>query len=166
MRPGLRKLALIAHVTSSVGWLGAVAAFLSLAVVGLTSADAQRARAAYIAAGLVTWLIIVPASFASLLTGVIQALGTPWGLFRHYWIVAKLLLNLLASGLLLLHTRPIGQLAGAAAEGTLGADLRSVRVQLVADAAAALLVLLGATVLSVYKPRGVTRYGWRKHHAT
>jgi hypothetical protein len=36
MTPRLRKFALTAHVTSSVGWLGAVAAFLALAVAGLT----------------------------------------------------------------------------------------------------------------------------------
>ena len=31
-----------------------------------------------------------------------------------------------------------------------------------ADASAAVLALLVATTLSVYKPRGVTPYGWRK----
>jgi membrane protein implicated in regulation of membrane protease activity len=36
------------------------------------------------------------------------------------------------------------------------------RLPLVADAGAALLVLLVATVLAVYKPRGMTRYGRRK----
>lgn len=31
-------------------------------------------------------------------------------------------------------------------------------------AALALVLFLVATVLAVYKPRGVTRYGWRKQH--
>jgi hypothetical protein len=31
-------------------------------------------------------------------------------------------------------------------------------------AALALLVLLVATTLAVYKPRGMTPYGWRKQH--
>ena len=35
MAPGLRKFALTAHVTCSVGLLGAIAAFLALAVAGL-----------------------------------------------------------------------------------------------------------------------------------
>jgi hypothetical protein len=52
MRPRLRKFALTAHVTSSVGWLGAVAGFLALAVAGLTSQDAQMVRAAYLAMDL------------------------------------------------------------------------------------------------------------------
>jgi hypothetical protein len=97
--PGLRKLALTAHVTSSVGWLGAVAGFLALAVAGLTSEDAQMVRAAYLAMELTGWFVIVP-----------------------------------------------------------------LRIQLVADAGAALLVLLVATTLSVYKPQGRTRYGRRKQH--
>jgi hypothetical protein len=42
MTPRLRKFALTAHVTSSVGWLGAVAAFLALAVAGLTGQNSSR----------------------------------------------------------------------------------------------------------------------------
>ena len=51
------------------------------------------------------------------------------------------------------------------AEGRLADPrLRSIKIQLVVDAAAALFVLLVATVLAVYKPRGMTPYGWRKQH--
>src|SRR5205823_11372548 len=96
MAPGLRKLALTAHVVSSVGWLGAVAGFLALAVAGLTSRDAQLVRGAYLAMGLTASFVIVPLSLASLLTGLIQALGTTWGLFGRYWILAKLLITILA----------------------------------------------------------------------
>ena len=39
------KAALTAHVTVSVGWLGAVEAFLALAVAGLTSAARPRSAA-------------------------------------------------------------------------------------------------------------------------
>jgi hypothetical protein len=49
LTPGLRKFALTAHVVSSVGWLGAVVAFLALAVVGLASEDAELVRAVYLA---------------------------------------------------------------------------------------------------------------------
>ena len=163
MTPSLRKFALTAHVTCSVGWLGAVAAFLALAVAGLTSRDAQVVRAAYLAMELTAWFVIAPLNLASLLTGLVQSLGTTWGLFRHYWVLAKLLLTVFATIVLLLHMRPISYIAGVAAETTLsGADLRRLRIQLVADAGAALLVLLVNTTLSVYKPRGVTRYGRRK----
>ena len=89
----LRKLALTAHITFSVGWLGAVVAYLALAIVGLTSRDAQIVRAAYLSMELIGWFVIVPFSLAALLTGLVQSLGTQWGLFRHYWILVKFLLT-------------------------------------------------------------------------
>jgi hypothetical protein len=164
MTPGLRKLALTAHVTSSVGWLGAVAGFLALAVAGLTSQDAQTVRAAYLTMELTGWFVLVPLALASLLTGLVQALGTTWGLFRHYWVLFKLLINLFATIVLLLYMQTLGDLADVAAETTLSSDdldvLRSPSPVL--HAGAALLLLLAATTLAVYKPRGMTRYGQRK----
>lgn len=165
MTPRFRKLALTGHVTFSVGWLGAVATFLALAIAGLTSHDAKMVRAAYLAMALTGWFVIVPLSLASLLSGLVQSLGTTWGLFKHYWVLIKLLMTVLASVVLLVHMRPISDMAALAAEKALSGDeLRGLRIQLVADAGAALLVLLVATTLSVYKPRGMTRYGRRKQH--
>jgi hypothetical protein len=165
MTPRLRKFALTVHVTSSVGLLGAVAGFLALAVAGLTSQDAQMVRAAYLAMELTAWFVIVPLAFASLLTGLVQSLGTKWGLFRHYWVLAKLLLTGLVTIVLLLKMKLIGYVAGAAADTALSsADLRAARTELVIHAGGGLLVLLLPVVLSVYKPRGMTRYGWRKQH--
>ena len=165
MTPRLRKFALTAHVSSSVGLLGAIAGFLALAVAGLTSQDAQMVRAAYLAMELTAWFVIVPLAFASLLTGLVQSLGTTWGLFRHYWVLAALFLTVLATIVLLLKMTLIGYVAGVAAEATLSsADLRAARTELVVHAAAGLLVLLVPAALSVYKPRGMTRYGWRKRH--
>ena len=152
---GARKLALTLHVLASVGWLGAVAVFLALAIVAATHSDVVRVRAAYVAMEQATWLVIVPLAVASLLTGVVQGLGTPWGLFRHYWVVAKLLLTLAATALLLLHAQPIGRLATAAADPSFRPeDVRSLGWQLVGDSAAAILALVVAAVLSVYKPWG------------
>ena len=163
MAPGVRKLALTLHVMASVGWLGAVAAFLALAVAGLTGRNPQTVSAAYVAMGLTGSWILVPLSFASLLSGLVQALGTPWGLFRHYWVVVKLAINLLATFLLLLHLRPISYMADlAAGTDVLGADLYPLRLQLAVTAGAALIALVTATALSVYKPKGLTPYGWRK----
>ncbi len=162
MTSGARKFALTAHVTSSVGLLGSIAAFLALAVAGLDSQDAQMVRAAYLAMALIARFVIVPLAFASLLTGLIQSLGTPWGLFRHYWVVLKLLLTVFATGVLLAKMELIGYAACLATETTLPrADLRAAGIQLVVHAGCGLLVLLVPAVLSVYKPPGVTSYGWR-----
>ena len=160
--PGVRKLALTAHVMTSVGWLGAVASFLALAVAGLTGRGAATVRGAYLAMDLLAWWIILPLCLASLLTGVVQSLGTVWGLLRHWWVVIKLLMTVLATAVLIVHMRPISDVAGVAAAREFAAgDLRGVRTQLVVDAAAALVVLLVARTLSVYKPRGLTARGRR-----
>lgn len=162
MTPSLRKLALTVHITSSVGLLGSIAAFLVLAITGLNSQDAQVIHAAYLAMDLVARLVIVPLAFASLLTGLIQSLGTHWGLFRHYWIAAKLLLTAFATAVLLIELDLIGYAAQLATEvNSSHVDLRMAGMELALHAAGGLLVLLVPAVLSVYKPRGLTAYGRR-----
>jgi hypothetical protein len=161
--PRLRALALTAHVAASVGWLGAVAGALVLAVAGATSADAQTVRAAYLALELLAWFALVPLAFASLVTGLIQSLGTTWGLFRHYWVLAKLSINVFATLVLLLYLPTLGRLADLAAETSSAADVPAPSSASPAfHAGAALLLLVVATTLGVVKPRGVTPYGWRK----
>jgi hypothetical protein len=163
MTPSLRKLVLTAHITVSVGWLGAVAAFLALTITGLTSRDAQMVRTAYAAMQLTARFVIVPLAFASLLSGLIESLGTPWGLFRHYWVLAKLLLTTFATVVLLAKMSLIGYAARRAAQTTTSSvDLHAAGTQLLVHAIGGLLVLLAITALSVYKPWGLTRYGQRE----
>lgn len=164
MTPRLRKLALTAHITFSVGWLGAVAAYLALAIAGLTSKDAQTVRAAFFAMELIGWFVIVPCSLIALATGLVQSLGTEWGLFRHYWILAKFLLTIGGITVLLLHMPAVSRMAGVAAGAPLfsGAFGGLQHPTFVVHASGGLLVLLAATVLSVYKPWGMTPYGRHK----
>jgi hypothetical protein len=160
MSPGRRKFVLTAHVSASVGWLGAIAAFLVVGVVGLTSQDAQTVRGAYLVMDAAAWFVLVPLAFASLLTGLVQSLATPWGLFRHYWVLFKLLINVAATTFLLMYMETFNSMAEVAADPR--SDLGAVRnVSSVLHAALALLLLLAATILAVYKPPGLTRYGRR-----
>lgn len=162
MSPSLRKLNLTAHVTTSVGWLGAVAGFLVLSIAGLSSSDTETVRGAYLTMNLLGQYLIVPLSLAALGTGLLQSLGTHWGLFRYRWVLTKFILTTLATVILLLHQ--FTAVAGAAkrvsgsASGTLP-KIGGLGVQLVTDAALAVLVLLMITALSVYKPWGRTAYG-------
>lgn len=164
MSPGVRKLVLVAHITASVGWLGAVVGFLALSVVGLTSGDEQTVRSAYLTMHATGWFVLVPLALASLLTGLVQSLGTTWGLFRHYWVVAKLVINVFATLVLLAYMDTLDLLRDLAAQPTLSAHdleaLQSPSPVLHAGAAAGLLLV--ATTLAVYKPRGLTRYGQRQ----
>ena len=159
----MRNLLLTAHIVTSVGFLGAVGCFLALAIAGLNDSDPLVLRSLYLVLDKLTWLVVVPLSFTSLATGILSALCTPWGLMRHYWVLAKLLLTLLSTWVLMLHTRPIGYMAWAAArQSVAGPEFDGRRLQLVIASSAALAVLLAATFLSIYKPKGLTRYGWRK----
>jgi len=164
MTPRLRKFALAAHITSSVGWVGAVAGYIALDVAAATSQDARTLRAAYLAMELITWYVIVPLALASLLTGLLMSLGTKWGLFRHYWVLISLLLTIVATVVLLMETQTISYFADIAADPTTsGDDLRALGGTLV-HSVGGTVVLVVILVLNVYKPRGMTRYGWRKQH--
>jgi hypothetical protein len=158
MSPRLRKFVLTMHVATSVGWLGAVVAYIALDVAAVASQDVQTVRAAYLAMELLVWYIIVPLALASVLIGIVNALGTSWGLFRHYWVVVKLLITVVATTVLLVETQTIGSMADMAASG---ADPRDLPGSL-SHSIGGLVVLVVATILSVYKPRGITPYGWRK----
>lgn len=165
MSPSVSKLNLTAHVISSVAWLGAVAAFLVLSIAGLTSRDTEMLRGAYLSMNLVSLYIIVPMSLAALATGLIQSLGTQWGLFRHYWVLTKFLLALGATILLLLHQFTAVAAAARRVSGSpIGTppQMGGLGTQLMADAGLAVLLLVVTTTLSVYKPWGRTRYGQRK----
>jgi hypothetical protein len=114
---------------------------------------------------LTTWWVILPFAAAALLTGVICSLGTAWGLFRYYWIVAKLLITLFSTAVLVTHMSPIERLGrAAAAGGALSPDLHGPQLMMVAASSVALVALLLLTALSVYKPRGLTPYGARGQH--
>ena len=160
VRPRLRKFALTAHLTFSIGWVGAVVAYLALGLSAVTSRDDQTIRAAWIAMELTGWFVIVPLAVAALLTGLVMSLITPWGLFRHYWVLIALVLTVFATAILLLHMPTVSSLADVARQAD-GATLQRLGGDLF-HPGLGLVVLLLITVLNVYKPRGLTRYGWRK----
>jgi hypothetical protein len=163
MTPRLRNAALIAHIVCSVGWLGAIVPYLALAIAGMVSSDAQMGRAALVSMEVIGWYVIVPFSLAALVSGLVQAVGTQWGLFRHWWILAKFLLTIVAVVILLRHMQDVSRVAQLAKETTLSsADFRPELIH----AAGGLLIVLAATMLSVFKPWGMTPYGLGKARQT
>lgn len=157
---GVRKFTLATHLTVAVGWIGTVIAYLALGIAAVTTDDVVTVRAAWTAMEVIGWYVIVPMAVASLLTGLLMALGTQWGLFRHYWVLISLVLTLFATVVLVLHMPDVTATA-AMARDTDGAALDALGGDLL-HPALGLVVLLVIQVLNVYKPRGVTRYGWRK----
>ncbi len=158
MTPRFQKFTLLAHIIFSVGWFGAIIPYLALAIIGLTSRDTQLVRAACLSMELIGWYVIVPFSFAALLSGLVQSLGTQWGLLRHWWILAKLLLTIFAVLVLFRHMQDVSYMAKKAMSS--GVDFRPDLIH----ATGGLLVLLAAMTLSVFKPWGMTPYG--RHRAS
>lgn len=162
MQAWLRKFGLAVHVIASVGWMGAVAAFAAVALAVPANADAEALVGTGNALAIIGWAVIVPAAAASILSGVVQSLGTGWGLTRHYWVLIKLGVTGLATLLLLLHMKATADFAAAARSGAIPAgQLVALRHQLAFDAGAGLAVLLAVAMLSFFKPRGLTPWGWR-----
>lgn len=152
------------HLGVSVGWIGAVAAYLALDISAAASQDPQTLRAAYVAMDLIVRFVVVPVAIASFLTGLVMSLGTRWGLFRHYWVVISLVLTVFATVALLSETRTVSAYASVASDpSTSLEELRSLGTTLV-HSLGGMTVLLVILVLNVYKPRGMTRYGWRKQN--
>lgn len=160
MKPGLRKFALAAHLTFSIGWIGTVIVYLALGLTAVRSKDVNTIRAAWTAMEVVGWFVIVPIAVASLLTGLVMALGTKWGLFRYYWVVISFVLTVFATTVLLIHMPTVARTA-AIAQQSEGATLEALGGDL-EHPAIGLVILLVVQVLNIYKPSGLTRYGWRK----
>jgi hypothetical protein len=158
--PGFRKAMLAVHLTASVGWIGGVVAYLALGLATLGTRDELTIRGAWIAMEIIGWYALVPLAMTSLATGVILAVTTRWGLFRHYWVVISLILTILAVAVLLWHlpavttTAAIARTASPPRLAALGGDL--------AHPAIGMVILLIVLVLNIYKPRGLTRYGQRR----
>ena len=163
MGPRLRKLVLAVHLVLSVGWIGAILAYLALNVAA-TSGDPDAVRMAWSAMALTGSYVIVPLAVGSLITGLVMSLGTPWGLFRHYWVIISFALTTFATVVLVLHMPDVS----ASAQMTrmpAGESHGSGRGDFL-HAGGGLAVLLVVTVLNVYKPRGMTPYGWRRRLVT
>ncbi len=118
----------------------------------------------WIALDLLGSLVIVPLAIVSLLTGLVMSLGTKWGLFQHYWVLFSFALTILAILILLGNMQSVRFLAGTITDidnsnvDMLRAGLQSELLH----AGVGLLVLVVIQVLNIYKPRGLTSYGWRK----
>jgi len=155
MSPALRKATLTAHVATSVGLLGAVLSFLVLVTAGVLETGEPAIRGVYITANIVAERAILPLMLLSIVIGAAEGLWTPWGLFKHRWVLAKLAITVFATLVLLAQMHPIGQLAGAALSGArIDPGLQH---RVIVHAAGGLMVLLLPLALSVYKPIGRIR---------
>lgn len=150
-RPVRRGL-LVAHVAVSVSWLGLTVGLLTLGVAAFVTGDATTAQAATRAMKIFGDWLVIPVALLSLLSGLVLALGTPWGLARHRWVWTKFWLTLITAGLSIFSLRP--GIDEAATSGVVDIDL------IIAPSVATATYLF-ITAISVLKPWGPTRRGRR-----
>lgn len=161
MKLGLRRLTLTVHLVASVGWIGASLTYVGLGLAAVTSHDPALVRATWTAMDIAGWFVIVPMALLALSSGVVLAMGTGWGLVRHYWVLISLGLTMFAAGVTVLHMPAVSDQAAdvrratdAEIAGGFGGDLF--------HSGLGVFVLLVIASLNVYKPRGTTRFGLRK----
>jgi hypothetical protein len=154
--PRARKLALTIHVAASVALLGTTAATLVLGLRAALTDDGELAHATYRLMETLSLALNIPLSFTALGSGIVVGLGSRWGVLRYRWVTSKLVLLL---GVIAVGALVSGAGVGEALEATPGSESASVQWRIVASTGTALVALLSATVLSVYKPGGRWRAG-------
>jgi hypothetical protein len=165
-RPARRGF-VIAHVVASVGWLGLTLCLLVLSIAGATAngtgtgtgAATPAAEAAYRAMKIFGDWLLAPLALATIATGLVLSLGTPWGLARHRWVFAKFWITLGAAIASMLSFRT--GINDAAAEVSAGQPV-SDPSGLLFPPGVSLALYLFVTVISYLKPWGLTRRG-RRH---
>jgi hypothetical protein len=134
-------LALItAHIVFGVGLLGDSAGFVAVAVRRAGSADPAFRDAAHDMLAMFALFFGIPLSFLALISGVLLALATRWGLFRYPWVMLKqvLIVSVILVGALVLRPLLWGDDPGDTA--------------LILGGSWDVLALLTATTLGVVKP--------------
>ncbi|GHF46320.1 DUF2269 domain-containing protein [Streptomyces sp. NRRL_ISP-5395] len=148
----VRRGVLVAHIAVSVSWLGLTVGLLTLGLTAFLTGDPATASAATRAMKVFGDWLVVPVALLSLVSGLVLALGTPWGLARHRWVWIKFWLTLITTGLSIFSLRP-GIDAAVADE--------VVDINLVIAPSVATATYLFITAISVLKPWGLTRRGRR-----
>jgi hypothetical protein len=158
-----RKTLLAVHLACSVGWIGAATAYLVLGIASTVGQDPVTVRGTWVSMELIGWWALVLLALGTLVSGIALAAGTRWGLLRHYWVLISLVVTSVCTLVLILHMPDVSTLTERARTArepeldTVGGDLF--------HAGLGTTLLVAVLVLNIYKPAGLTRYGWRRQQA-
>ncbi|WP_432939158.1 hypothetical protein ACQPXM_28855 [Kribbella sp. CA-253562] len=149
-----RKLTLVLHLASVGSWIGLDVAMAVLVFTAMGSDDPGTKSLSFPALELVTIWPMTISGLTCLVTGVLLAYGSNYGLTKYWWVVVKLGLNLLLSTLVLIALRPgVEEMADQARQP--GAVLKA--TDLIFPPIVSPTLLMVAVVLSVFKPWGRLR---------
>ncbi len=84
-----RQLTVWLHILTSVGWMAQAMTLCLLLAAGLAAGEPSVRDAATAMALKVDGRLVGPMADASAFTGIMLAAATPWGFFRHRWVLIK-----------------------------------------------------------------------------
>ncbi|MFC3893436.1 hypothetical protein ACFOWZ_18325 [Lentzea rhizosphaerae] len=84
-----RTLLVWLHVVTSVGWLSQAVALFALLLYGLNTGDVNAFRMARV----LDHHVLAFMGAASAFSGMMLSATTPWGYFRHWWVLAKFVIT-------------------------------------------------------------------------
>jgi uncharacterized membrane protein len=152
-----RKVVLLIHIAAAGVWLGLDVAMAVLIFGAMTTDDRSTAAAAWQVLELVTVWPMFTAGVLSLASGVVLGLGSRYGLVRYWWVLVKLVLNVVLCGLVLLALRG-GVQEAAEAGRAMAAGAPAFRSDdLIYPPIVSPTALTLAFILSVFKPWGRIR---------
>jgi len=156
LSPRQRKVTLLVHILSGIGWMGADIVLFLLLYTGLTTDDGEIAASCYIAVSVFVPVAVPVLSLGMLGTGLLLGWGTKWGLLRYWWVFVKLAMALVLTLLVFTALVPgINDMASPDATTTadaVRASLGDAPTQLMYPPIVSFLMLGIAAVLSVFKP--------------
>lgn len=167
--PRGRKFLLAVHVIFSIAWIGVSSCMVVLSLMGLSFDDPRMVEAIYQALKIFDLTVITITSFTSVASGILLACYTPWGLFKHWWVIIKLVLSLIVFvfAFTLTHPAVLSALETAHAHTVSGPlDVSEDGVPLAILSPVLCSMLLIAAILSFAKPWGTVRHNPVKKAAT
>ncbi len=157
-----RKTILVTHIVAAGIWIGLDVAMAVLVFTAMSASDAQTESFTLQALQLVTVWPMFIAGLLSLVTGVLLGLGSKYGLVKYWWVLAKLVLNVVLCTLILLALRGgVDEAAEAGRAMAMGLSVAWNSGDLIFPPIVSPTALIVAFVLSVFKPWGRVKKGAR-----
>lgn len=154
LSPRTRKATLVVHISAAGAWLGLDLVLGILVVTTLTADPVGAGAAGASIAAFATWPLAL-IGLVTLASGVVLGVGSRYGLARYWWVLVKLVLNVVLVALVLLALTPGVETLGDHSRAALadGTSLDAPATLLFPPIVSSTAVLL-AMALGVFKPWG------------
>ena len=90
-----KRWLLAVHILGMAAWLGGGLCCLALSLIALTTSNPQLFNATYVFIDTLNHTLLRAGAIVSLLSGILLAVLTQWGLLRFYWLNVKEIISLL-----------------------------------------------------------------------